>query len=128
MNTVINLKKDLCVGCNRCVRECPIELANTTFQDESGNIKVIIDNDKCITCGRCIPACKHGVRYFYDDTEVFFDDLKKGVPISLIVAPAVRTNLPDYKKVFTYLKQRGVNMIYDVSLGADISIWVMSDT
>jgi CheY-like chemotaxis protein/ferredoxin/HPt (histidine-containing phosphotransfer) domain-containing protein len=120
---IIKSKKDLCVGCNRCVRECPMEMANVTFQDEDGNIKVRIDHEKCIACGRCISACKHDSRYYLDDTKRFFDDLSKGVSISVIAAPSIRTNIPEYKRLFTYLKSCGVNMIYDVSLGADICIW-----
>jgi len=123
MVEIIKSKNDLCTGCNRCVRECPMETTNITYQDEDGNIKVKIDKDKCIICGRCISACKHNARYFVDDTKRFFDDLSKGVPISIIAAPSIRTNIPDYKKLFTYLKKIGVKNIYDVSLGADICIW-----
>jgi len=100
-----------------------METACVTYQDESGNIKVRIDHDKCIACGRCVTACKHDARYFADDTARFFDDLAAGVPISLIAAPSIRTNIPEYKKLFTTLKRLGVNKIYDVSLGADICIW-----
>jgi len=100
-----------------------MEMANITYQDEDGNIKVRIDYDKCIVCGRCVLACKHDARYFLDDLDQFFNDLKDSVPISLIAAPSIRTNIPNYKRLFTYLKQRGVNKIYDVSLGADICIW-----
>ena len=123
MNTVIDSKNDLCVGCNRCVRECPMELANLTFQDETGCIKVKIDHEKCISCGRCVSACKHEARFYLDDTELFLRDLEKGTSVTLIVAPSIRTNIPDYKKLFTYLRNLGVKNIYDVSLGADICIW-----
>jgi ferredoxin len=100
-----------------------METANITYQDEAGHIKVKIDPEKCITCGRCISACKHSARYYVDDTGRFFADLAKGVSISLIAAPAIRTNIPDWKKLFTWLKKAGVKKIYDVSLGADICIW-----
>jgi signal transduction histidine kinase/CheY-like chemotaxis protein len=100
-----------------------METANITFEDENGNIKVHTDSEKCITCGRCITACKHNARYYVDDTERFFADLKAGVPVSLMSAPAIRTNIPEYKRLFTYLKQLGVRKIFDVSLGADICIW-----
>jgi len=120
---VIKERLDLCVGCNRCVRECSTETANVVYQDEQGNIKVKIDHGKCITCGLCVLACKHDARYFTDDTKRFFDDLAKGVPISLMAAPSVQTNIPKYKRLFTYLKRLGVNKIYDVSLGADICLW-----
>jgi len=123
MIEIIKSKNSYCTGCNRCVRECPMETTNITYQDESGNIKVKIDHDMCIVCGRCVAACKHDARYFTDDTERFFDDLKKGVPISILAAPSIRTNIPEYKKLFSYLKKLGVNKIYDVSLGADICIW-----
>ena len=123
MIEIIKSKNELCTGCNRCVRECPMETVNITYQDEAGNIKVKIDHDKCIGCGRCVSACKHEARYYADDIERFFDDLSKGVPISLIAAPSIRTNIPEYKKLFTYLKRLGINKIYDVSLGADICIW-----
>jgi len=100
-----------------------METACITYQDESGNIKVKIDHDKCLACGRCVTACKHDARYFSDDTERFFSDLAAGIPISLIAAPSIRTNIPEYKKLFTSLKRLGIKKIYDVSLGADICIW-----
>ncbi|MCL1814536.1 MAG: response regulator [Treponema sp.] len=100
-----------------------MEMANITCHDFDGSIKVKVDHTKCIACGRCLSACKHNARYYHDDTESFFNDLPKGIPISLIVAPSIRTNIPAYKRLFTYLKKLGVRHIYDVSLGADICIW-----
>ncbi|MCL2243618.1 MAG: ATP-binding protein [Treponema sp.] len=123
MIEIIKSNNELCTGCNRCVRECPMETANVTYQDEDGKIKVKVDHARCIACGRCITACKHDARYFIDDTERFFDDLSKGISISVIAAPSIRTNIPEYKNIFTYLKNAGVNLIYDTSLGADICVW-----
>ncbi|MCL1854239.1 MAG: response regulator [Clostridia bacterium] len=100
-----------------------METTNISYQDEAGNIKVKIDYEKCIACGRCVLACKHEARYYADDTERFFHDLRNGVPISLIAAPSIKTNIPDYQRLFTYMKELGVNKIFDVSLGADICIW-----
>ena len=123
MIELIKTNLELCVGCNRCIRECHMEMANVTYQDEAGNIKVKTDHAKCIGCGRCIAVCKHGAREYKDDTARFFEDLAAGVPISLIAAPSIQTNIPEYGRLFTYLKNKGVRKIYDASLGADICIW-----
>ena len=123
MRELIQTNNDLCTGCNRCVRKCPMEMANITYQDDEGKVKVKINDEKCVICGRCVSACKHNARYYTDDTARFFDDLQNGEPISLIAAPAVRTNFPDWKRLFTWLKKLGVRKIYDASIGADICIW-----
>ena len=78
----------------------------------------------CIHCGHCIEKCDYGARNYYDDTGLFFEDLKKGKKISLMVAPSVKVNfLKDYKRLLGFLKHQGVNKIFDVSLGADICVW-----
>jgi len=100
-----------------------METANVTYLDESNSIKVKVDYTQCVVCGICVYACKHNARYFADDTKRFFDDLKAGLPISLIAAPSVQINISEYKRLFTYLKKIGVRKIYDVSFGADICIW-----
>jgi len=123
MRKIIRSNLENCVGCNRCARECPIETANLTYQDAQGNIKVDVDDAQCIACGRCIQVCKHGARSYEDDLDRFFDDLDRGVPLSLITAPSLKSNFPQWKNILAWLKQRGVRKIYDVSLGADICIW-----
>ena len=120
---IIQIKSEKCAGCSRCVRECPLEMANVVEKNEEGQIMVRIDYDKCICCGRCLYVCKHHARDYVNDVERFFSDLSKGAEISLIAAPAIKTNIPNYKQIFTYLKQMGVGKIYDAALGADICVW-----
>ncbi len=51
----------------------------------------------------------------------FFLTLKQ---LSVIIAPAFLANYPkEYKRVLGYLKSLGVNHIYSVSFGADITTW-----
>lgn len=111
---------DQCTGCNKCVRECPVLISNVAT--EPG--KVTVDAENCIACGACFDACTHNARDYYDDTPAFFDDLKAGKDISVIVAPAFLANYPrEYKRILGYLKQKGVKHIYSVSFGADITTW-----
>ena len=120
-NIAINM--ELCVGCNRCARACPIEMANITYQDEDGSIKVRIDENYCISCGSCISVCKHNAREHIDDIDLFFRDIENGEPVTLITAPSLKSNFKEWRQLLTFFRQKGVQRIYDVSLGADICIW-----
>ena len=114
---------DDCIGCNRCISACPIPDANIA-KEVDGKSKIVVNEGKCINCGSCIDACMHDARDYFDDTDSFFEDLKKGKKISLIVAPAIRTNFPNnYKRLFGYFKSLGAHAIYDTSFGADITTW-----
>jgi Methyl-accepting chemotaxis protein len=119
----IKTEKEKCTGCNKCIRECPILGANISFIDENNESKVVVHEEKCISCGKCIEVCQHNARYFEDDTYRFFHDLNSGKDISIVTAPAIRANFSDYKRLLGYLKHLGVNVIYDVSFGADITTW-----
>ncbi|MCL2016708.1 MAG: methyl-accepting chemotaxis protein [Defluviitaleaceae bacterium] len=122
MNNIISHKSEKCVGCNHCVKNCPIDEANVTSY-ENERINVFVDDHKCISCGVCITSCHHGARGYTDDSKSFFDDLKNGVPISVIVAPAIRTNFAKWRQIIAWLRNLGVGKVFDVSLGADICIW-----
>jgi methyl-accepting chemotaxis protein/ferredoxin len=122
MSAIITLDESKCLGCNKCIAECPVEGANVAYLKDGKN-KVRTNPDACILCGRCIDVCDHGARDYVDDTEAFFSDLAAGTRISIVAAPAVRFNFENYKKLFGYFKRVGVNLIYDVSFGADITTW-----
>lgn len=113
---------DNCTGCNRCIEACTVPEANVA-KLINGKNEIHVDDDHCVKCGMCIEACPHDARDYADDTERFLQDLRNGEKISLLVAPAVRTNFPKFKQLLGYLKSLGVNCIYDVSFGADICTW-----
>ena len=116
---------DRCIGCNKCIRACScIGACVSTEPDEYGNSRIVVDGSLCVGCGACFDICEHNARDFIDDTDRFFEDLKKGEKISLLVAPSFPANYPDtHTKVFGKLKELGVNRIISVSFGADITTW-----
>ncbi|MCM1426876.1 MAG: methyl-accepting chemotaxis protein, partial [Eubacterium sp.] len=112
-----------CIGCNKCISVCPTLTANYAIE-ENGKNKIVVDGSQCIACGACFDACEHQAREYRDDTERFFEDLKKGEKISLLLAPAFLANYPaEYASVLGGLKQLGVNRIISISFGADITTW-----
>jgi iron only hydrogenase large subunit-like protein len=122
MRGLITNSLEHCVGCNRCLRVCPIDEANIASTRDGKHI-VEVDGTKCIACGACLTACHHGSRNFVDDTERFFHDLRRGIPISIIAAPAFKTNFNDWRSLLSWFREIGGKEIYDVSVGADICTW-----
>ncbi len=111
-----------CVGCNRCISNCPCHEANVALIEDDAN-KIHIDPSKCILCGECIRNCMHDARDYSDDTDALFHDLRAGKDISLIAAPALRSNIPEWPRLLGYLKSLGAKMVFDTSFGADICTW-----
>ncbi len=114
---------DNCIGCNKCIKVCSA-IGACVSKEENGKARIEVDGSKCVACGSCIDVCVHGAREFEDDTERFFEDLKNGEKISLLLAPAFKANYPEeYESVLGGLKNLGINRIISVSFGADITTW-----
>ena len=112
-----------CIGCNKCISVCSCVGANVSHV-VNGKNRIDVDGNKCIACGACFDVCEHGAREYRDDTERFFEDLKKGEQISVLIAPAFKANYPkEYESVLGGLKKLGVNRFISVSFGADITTW-----
>lgn len=117
LTPVINVNKEKCCNCHRCIAVCPVKLCN----DGSGDY-VTLDSNLCIGCGSCIDACTHGARTGIDDTQLFLNELKKGSPIIAIVAPAVAVNFKGRDlELNGWLKSAGVKAVFDVSFGAELT-------
>ena len=122
-NNSLVFTNDKCIGCNKCISVCSCEGACVSHEIDGKN-RIDVDGDKCVACGACFDVCEHGAREFRDDTEQFFEDLKRGEKISILLAPAFKANYPrEYEKVLGGLKALGVNRIISVSFGADITTW-----
>ncbi len=123
INSSLVFTNDNCIGCNKCISVCSCIGANVAHT-VNGRNRIEVDGTKCVACGACFDVCEHGAREFRDDTLRFFEDLKKGEPISILLAPAFKANYPrEYESVLGGLKALGVNHIISVSFGADITTW-----
>ena len=113
-----------CIGCNKCINACPALGACASVEHSDGSRRIDVNGTYCVSCGACMDACEHDAREFYDDTERFFEDLKRGERISLLIAPAFLANYPrEYGSVLGGLKKMGAGRIISISFGADICTW-----
>lgn len=112
-----------CIACNKCINQCSILGANVSvFKNERSYIE--IDSKKCNDCGKCISLCSRNAREYRDDIQAFISALTSGEKISLVLAPSFYIFYKDKApQILGYLKSLGVEKIYDVSFGAEISVW-----
>ena len=115
---VIEIDEDKCINCYACITACPVKYCN----DGSGK-RLTVNHNLCIGCGHCIHVCTHKARHGIDDTEQFFEDLKRGEKMVAVVAPAIASVFPGkFLNLNGYLKSLGVEEVFDVSFGAELTV------
>lgn len=118
LTQLINVIEENCINCHQCIAVCPVKYCN----DGSG-VYVSLNADLCIGCGECLTACKHDARILIDDFDMFLHDIERGEDVVAIAAPAVASNFPNnYLQLNGWLKSLGVKAVYDVSMGAELTI------
>ncbi len=115
--SVVEVDSDKCVNCHKCISVCPVKYCN----DGSGDSVEII-SDLCIGCGNCIEYCSHDARLIIDDFNDAMYALENGENVIAIVAPAIAANFPDYLRFNGWLKSIGIQAVFDVSFGAELTV------
>lgn len=114
---VISVDKDKCLNCHRCIAVCPAKFCNDGSSDY-----IKINGNLCLGCGHCIDACVHGARIGIDDFADFMSSLERKEKVIAIVAPAVAVSFEGKdKKINGWLKSIGVEAVFDVSFGAELT-------
>ncbi|MCR4991356.1 MAG: EAL domain-containing protein [Lachnospiraceae bacterium] len=113
-----------CIGCNKCVSKCPVVGANVSVL-KKGRPTMAVSSDKCINCGNCVEVCNKQAREFIDDTEDFFKAVRSDLKVSVLIDPSFYILYKDKANgILGYLKESGVNKIYDVGFGAEIAAYM----
>ena len=82
---VIEVDKDKCRNCHKCISVCPVKYCN----DGSGDY-VSINDDLCIGCGECLRACPHNARIIVDDFDIFLTAINNSLGMDVISATGIK--------------------------------------
>ena len=55
-NFILEINKDKCVACGRCVKACPVNALQIETKDDQK--KLILNEELCLGCGVCCSTCK----------------------------------------------------------------------
>ncbi|HPO49640.1 MAG TPA: [Fe-Fe] hydrogenase large subunit C-terminal domain-containing protein, partial [Spirochaetota bacterium] len=118
LSKIIGIDEKKCVNCHKCIAACPVKFCNDGSKDH-----VSINENLCVGCGNCLTACTHEARYIIDDFGDFLDGLMKKEKSIAFVAPSVVVHFPEeYLKFNGWLKSLGIEAIFDVSFGAELTV------
>ncbi|MEA4924500.1 MAG: response regulator [Syntrophomonadaceae bacterium] len=120
---IIGINEQNCTNCHQCIAVCPIKICS----DGSGDV-VKFNNNLCIGCGRCVEAClkshrgmiEKSARFIIDDASQLAEDISHK-EIAALIAPSAQSSF-NLKKLITALRKLGIKYVYDVSLGAEITV------
>ncbi len=137
----IIVEPEKCINCGRCANVCQMlqGVWALEFVGRGENVRIapagdaVLADSPCIKCGQCSAHCPVGAIYERDDTRKLLDAIRdESKHVAVQIAPAVRVALGEafgYEpgevetgKIYTALRQLGVDAVFDTNFGADLTI------
>lgn len=118
LSQIITIDESKCTNCHACISVCPVKFCIDGSKDT-----VTINPNLCIGCGKCIVACSHNARSIKDDFSEYLNLQKSKEKLIAIVAPAVAAVFEGKElELNTWLKRNGIDAVFDVSFGAELTV------
>ena len=93
-DTMIQINKELCIGCGKCVKDCPVFCISITDHKASAS-------GDCMNCGHCAALCpKEAISipgYDMNDVEIYNENSFSLEPDTLLRTIKFRRSIRDYK-------------------------------
>ena len=116
---VIEFDKGKCIECYACVRVCPVKAIAVPINE---NYPHILHN-RCVGCGDCLPVCSPNALSFKNSIDRVKGLLASGEKVAAILAPSIAgefTDITDYRKFVSMIRELGFQYVNEVSFGADL--------
>jgi two-component system NtrC family sensor kinase len=113
---LLNISRQKCRLCGRCVRECP---TNALMVEKR---KVVRIESRCILCGSCYKYCPHGAVQTQTGVKIVLDGLDAGEKIIACLDPTFPAVLDvgTPGQLVTALKKLGFQEVWESALGGDL--------
>lgn len=89
-NYICEITAEDCIGCNKCVKVCPMDAISLVDSNVDGKKKIaVVNNDICIGCAVCDSSCN------FDALEMIHRESRVFTPVNLnqkLILQAIETN------------------------------------
>ncbi|SHE96587.1 [Fe-Fe] hydrogenase large subunit C-terminal domain-containing protein [Caloramator proteoclasticus] len=111
----VALISEKCIGCTKCMMNCPVE----AIRVKGG--KAVIYNEKCIDCGECIKVCPYGAHISIKNS---LDDIQRykkkiAIPSVTLYSQFGKNVEPDV--INEGLLKLGFDEVFDITFSCDIA-------
>ncbi|KAG9392224.1 Flavodoxin [Carpediemonas membranifera] len=135
----IHIDPALCIGCERCVRVCgDVQCVDALALDcATGRVSLdaadSVADSQCISCGQCTLMCPTGAATEQSEVEKVLQLIREGEgEVCAMIAPSVRIGFAELfglepgaislGQLVHYLKTIGFDRVFDVQVGADLTV------
>lgn len=103
----VKIDKKKCIGCVRCMRDCPTKAIRIR------NGKAVINKERCIDCGECLRVCAYDAVIPIMTSSAYLDEFKFKValPSPVLYSQFGQHIMPN--EILSVLKELGFDHVYD---------------
>ncbi|MBP3646728.1 MAG: PAS domain-containing protein [Clostridia bacterium] len=116
MKEILNLNKNNCTDCYKCIRDCSVKAI--AFSKDTAEI---VHND-CILCGKCYVTCPQKAKQVRNDVIQVKAAILSGRPVVVSLAPSFIANfrIRSLDVIANALKTLGFTEVQETAIGAQL--------
>ncbi|CDF57373.1 [Fe-Fe] hydrogenase large subunit C-terminal domain-containing protein [Thermobrachium celere] len=111
----VGLIPEKCIGCTKCLMNCPVEAIRVK------NGKAVIYNEKCIDCGECIKVCPYGAHVAIRNSLEDITRYKKKIVIPSVTLYSQFGKQVEPAAINEALLKLGFDEVFDITFACDIA-------